>query len=395
MTSAAPGTAVVRPRGLAEAHEAMVASAAAGQVVVIEGGGTKREWGADVGGADVFVQTSGLDGLVAHNHGDMTAVVGAGMRLEALQQELARAGQWLALDPPSGPDGATLGGLMATGEAGPRRHRYGTMRDLVIGVTVVLADGSVARSGGQVIKNVAGYDLAKLLCGSLGTLGLVTEVSLRLHPLAPSSATVRVPATPRAATAVVLDLLASPVVPSALDWAEGALWVRLEGSAEGVDPQVDQVVSLARGRSFACDALRGEEESRAWGSLLGAERAEDGETVARAASLPGRLGEVAEALERSAERAGVGASLTSRAGLGLHGARLTGPLEAQAQAVALWRAEVSRLGGSVVVTRRPAGLAGLVEVWGPAPSAVAVMRRVKEQLDPAGRLAPGRFSPWW
>ena len=138
----------------------------------------------------------------------MTASAQAGMPLRALQDRLGEAGQWLALDPPTEPDGATVGGLLATGESGPRRLRYGALRDLVIGVTLVLPDGTVAHAGGHVIKNVAGYDLSKLMYGSLGTLGLIAEVVLRLHPLPETSATVVVPSSVQEATARSLALLA-------------------------------------------------------------------------------------------------------------------------------------------------------------------------------------------
>ena len=130
------------------------------------------------------LETSGLDQIVEHNVGDFTAVLQAGVRLADAQAAFAAEGQMLALDPPLGADdGATIGGMVATADSGPLRHRYGGVRDLVVGMTVVLSDGTIAKSGGKVIKNVAGYDLAKLFAGSYGTLGLIASVSVRLHPL--------------------------------------------------------------------------------------------------------------------------------------------------------------------------------------------------------------------
>ncbi|MGH9062676.1 MAG: FAD-binding oxidoreductase [Acidimicrobiales bacterium] len=402
----------LRPASLAEAREAMMAGAEGGAgeapvaggragaapavAVAVQGAGTKWDWGAPGPPPDVVVDTTGLDRLVSHNDGDLTAVVQAGMPLARLQERLAGAGQWLALDPASALRGATVGGILATGDAGPRRHRYGTMRELAIGVTVVLPDGAVARSGGQVIKNVAGYDLGKLLCGSLGTLGLVAEVSVRLHPLPATSATVRVESSPAAATGFVVDLLGAPVVPSAVELSGGATWVRVEGVEAGVRAQVEQVAELASAASLPASVVEGEEEEAAWAGLSIGSDGEAGETVARAATLPSRLGEVAEALGRAAGEAGVGAALTSHAGLGLHTARLSGGgVAGHAAAVRGWRSAVSALAGTVVVRRRPPGLEDLVDVWGPAPSALALMRRVKERLDPEGRLGQGRFSPWW
>jgi glycolate oxidase FAD binding subunit len=130
-------------------------------------------------GGDVVISTGRLDQVLEHEVGDLTATVEAGVRVEDLNMRLAEHGQMLALDPPGNP---TIGACLAANLSGPRRHRYGTARDLVIGVTVVLADGTIASSGGKVVKNVAGYDLGKLFCGSEGMFGLIARVALRLHP---------------------------------------------------------------------------------------------------------------------------------------------------------------------------------------------------------------------
>ena len=176
--------------------------------VLFRGAGTKMSWAGPPQDPDLVLETGGLDRLLDHNPADMTASAQAGMPLRALQDRLAEAGQWLALDPPTEPDGATLGGLLSTGESGPRRLRYGALRDLVIGVTLVLPDGAVAHAGGHVIKNVAGYDLSKMMYGSLGTIGLIAKVVLRLHPRPETSATVVMPSSVQEATARSLDLLA-------------------------------------------------------------------------------------------------------------------------------------------------------------------------------------------
>jgi glycolate oxidase FAD binding subunit len=161
----------------------------AGQAVRPVGGGTKLAWGGSAGDA-VDLETGGLDQILEHNVGDFTAVLQAGVRLVDAQAAFAAEGQMLALDPPLGAgDGATVGGMIATADSGPMRHRYGGVRDLVVGMTVVLSDGTIAKSGGKVIKNVAGYDLAKLFAGSYGTLGLIGQVSVRLHPLPGEHAT--------------------------------------------------------------------------------------------------------------------------------------------------------------------------------------------------------------
>src|SRR5918999_4204815 len=154
------------------------------------GGGTKLGWSPAGEGVADF-DTRRLDRIIEHNEGDFTAVLEAGVPLVEAQAAFGAAGQMLALDPPLGEgDAATIGGVIAANDSGPLRHRFGGARDLVLGVTVVLSDGTIAKSGGKVIKNVAGYDLAKLFTGTYGTLGLIASVAVRLHPAPPRTATV-------------------------------------------------------------------------------------------------------------------------------------------------------------------------------------------------------------
>jgi glycolate dehydrogenase FAD-binding subunit len=234
------------------AAEALREAASAGRRVSIE-----RE------GGDVVLSTSRLDRILEHEAGDLTCTVEAGIRLSVLNDALAPHGQMLALDPPGD---ATIGACLAADLSGPRRHRYGTMRDLVIGATVVLGDGAVASSGGKVVKNVAGYDLGKLFCGSEGRLGLIARVSLRLHPVPEASATV----VARPEPANVEAVLRSALVPSAVDvhWP-GRLALLFEGSGRSVAAQVE----TARGLVGAAEAggevwaEAGERQLRAQGRL--------------------------------------------------------------------------------------------------------------------------------
>ncbi len=377
------GAARIRPATLGEARDAVRDTPGA---LVFRGGGTKQGWGARAERVDAVVETAGLDTLVEHSAGDMVAIVGAGMRLSALRDALAPSGQWLAVDPPAQEAGATLGGVVATNDHGPRRLRYGAPRDLVIGVTVVLADGSVARAGGRVVKNVAGFDLMRLLCGSFGTLGLMTELIVRLHPLPESSLTLAVEGDEAALCGLVLALLASPVEPTALDVAGGVLAVRIEGRQAGVTGRAEAARALAKAQDLkAGDQLEGEDEAKAWRLLTAAHDGAPGETVARAATLPDRLPRVAAALREVAPEA----TLASHAGLGLHTARF--PPGEHAEAVRAWRCRVAALGGTVALRRHTRDLGSPADVWGPEPSAISVMRRVKARLDPDRRCAPGRF----
>lgn len=388
----------LRPRNLAEARDALRDSTG---TLLFRGAGTKLDWGARGEPIEAVVDTRRLDRLVEHSPGDMTAVVQAGLPLARLQAELAASGQRLALDPPGVAEGATVGGVFAANDAGPIRHRFGTLRDLAIGATLVLADGTVAQAGGRVVKNVAGFDLVRLLCGSLGTLALVTELVVRLHPLPETTSTVRLPAGPGASTRLALALLAAPIVPAAVDQADGSLFVRLEGRPAGVAAQIDALRRLAaasEGEALAAGAetLDGQAEQAAWEAITAGHAGKQGETVARAATLPNRLADVADALSRAAAGVEVEAVLSSHAGVGLHTARLRGgDAAAHAAVVRDWRRAVAAMGGSVVLRRRLNGVGDLVDPWydrdGPAPSSLAVMRRVKERIDPGRRCAPGRF----
>jgi glycolate oxidase FAD binding subunit len=191
--------------------------------------------------------TDGLNRILEYEPGDLTCVVEAGIRLSALQAALAEHGQRLSLDPPGDP---TLGACLAANLSGPLRHRFGAPRDLVLGVTLVLADGTIANAGGKVVKNVAGYDLGKLVCGSHGTLGLIARVSLRLHPLPATSRTLVVETA--AAASVAGQLLGSRLEPSALDVLHaGRVAVLFEGGASAVTWQVEAARALVSGAADA------------------------------------------------------------------------------------------------------------------------------------------------
>jgi FAD/FMN-containing dehydrogenase len=212
-------SSVSEPASLAEAAEVLKS-------------GARVSIGCD--GGDVVLSTRLLNRVLEHEPGDLTAIVESGMRLSELQTHLARHGQRLSLDPPGDP---TLGACLAADLSGPRRHRYGSMRDLVIGVTVVLADGTIASSGGRVVKNVAGYDLGKLFSGSRGRLGLIARIALRLHPLPAADATVIAETDdPRG---VWGGLQQSQLVPSGVDFLPpDRIAVLFEGSERAVAEQV-------------------------------------------------------------------------------------------------------------------------------------------------------------
>lgn len=402
--AAATAAATTAAAGRVE-HPATVAEAAAllggtSGSVLLRGAGTKRDWAGRPDDADLTLDTTALRGVLTHNPADMTASVRGGTTLQALQAHLAGDGQWLALDPPTAAIGATVGGLLAAGDSGPSRLRYGGLRDLVIGVTLVLADGTVARAGGHVIKNVAGYDLAKLVHGSLGSLALVAEVVVRLHPLPAASMTTAGQADAAQATAAALALAASPLEPAAVEWVStgdaGTLSVRIDGTEAAAASASQRVQALLAGLGIPASALGSQDADTAWQAHGRAVLGTAEETVVRVAGLPSGLAELARAVVAAGRPAGVAVAIVSSVALGMHTVRLSGGTpEGHAEVLAALRAHAVGCGASVLLRSRPPALDPLVDALGEPPSTLALLRRVKAQLDPADRLARGRFRPWF
>ena len=369
---------VVSPGTEAEVSAVLACASRDGLAVVVRGGGTKLDWGAPPSRCDVLLSTARLDAVVEHEPGDLVCVVQAGLRLDALQAALAPHGQRLALDPGHGV-AATLGGIAAAGAWGPLRARYGTARDLVIGARFVLADGTVGHSGGKVVKNVAGYDVAKLLIGSLGTLAVVTELSLRLHPLPHASCTLAVEGLDAAGVASVWRTVegAAVVVSRAVAlWPDGVLLLQVDGTEHGVEAQVSAL--HATGTLRRLDASDAE---TAWAQAQAAVWTE-GATVAAIGVPRTDLAALLDRLDRVAERT---LALPS---LGIAESRLR-PTISEDDVCAL-RAWTEQRGGHLVLRRPPASLAHLAWPQHDDP-ALDLMRAVKRSLDPTGTLAPGRF----
>jgi glycolate oxidase FAD binding subunit len=392
------------PASTAEAAALLQAASGLGLTVVPRGSGGRLDWGVPPASCDLIVDTRRMDQVLEHAAGDLVVSVQAGIRLDELAKVLATAGQRLALDSP-GADSAsgTVGGLIATGAAGPLRYRYGSPRDLLIGITVVRADGTVAKSGGKVVKNVAGYDLGKLFAGSFGTLGLIAEATFRLHPLPEAAAWVTLDCPDSAAAASAVRAIAdSPVVPSAieLDWpsAGAPLTVAalLEGDAESVAGRTDRLRQLVGGA--LADVGSADEAFRALRPLSdGRERAG---TLVRVAFWPGQLTAVLTAIRAAADAAALDPAIVGSAGAGV--LEVSVPAETAVQAVAdfvsVLRAGLEGLAdglppsrASAIVPYAPPAVRDAVDIWGPVPS-LALMRAVKDQFDPGHRMAPGRFA---
>jgi glycolate oxidase FAD binding subunit len=393
----------VRPRTLEEAREAMAQAAREGARVLFVGGGTELELGAPPSAVDLRFRTDGLDRVVEHAPLDQIVIVEAGVRLGVLQAQLATKGQMLALDPPW-PDRATIGGVVATNAFGPRRTRYGSVRDLIIGISIVRADGTAARGGGKVVKNVAGFDLPKLMVGSLGTLALITTVTFRLHPLPEGSTTLLFrdldAQAVRKLRLAIRQAQLEPGAVAALVREGGAdlgvrfdahfeLGVRFEGFLSGVKQQAGRLLELAQAEGWALEQLDEAAARDFWARHDWAREA--------SASFRAKLAARPSDVERMVN--GVLASLfpvleQPRAvyyptlGLGL----VAGDSQAGASvAKAISAAREALREGTVTIQAAPASVRQAVEMWGPPPPALSLMNSVKERLDPARRLAPGRF----
>jgi glycolate oxidase FAD binding subunit len=383
----APGV-VARPADVDQVAEVLRAASAHRLTVVPRGRGTKLSWGTPPSSADVLLDVSALDRVLDHAAGDLIVAAQAGARLSDVQQAVGSAGQRLALDETV--PGTSIGGLLATNTSGPRRVAIGSARDLLIGITVVRADGVVAKAGGRVVKNVAGYDLGKLLIGSFGTLAVIVDATFRLHPLPAARSWVTVATgSPAEAQRLVQSVLNAQAVPAAIEvgWPSdgtGSVSVLLEGRDEGVAGRAATVRAL-----LGSTSTESASEEPAGGATYPWDVGATGDDRATAFKLTFALSGLADVLTAAAES---GATLRGSAGAGVAYAALPPGTSVDTARRALdgLRRVCTGHGGSAAVVDAPAGVKAGLDVWGPVP-AIDLMRRVKDQFDPDHRLAPGRF----
>ncbi len=367
---------VARPTSVEEAAEVLRAAHGDGLSVVPVGGGTKTSWAAPPASCDLLLDTTGLDRIVEHVAGDLIVVAEAGVRLADLQSSLSEHGQLLGLDPPE--QGATLGGVVSANASGPRRLAYGTVRDLLIGITVVLADGTVAKAGGKVVKNVAGYDLGKLYTGAHGSLGVVVSTTWRLHPLPPARRVLVVELAESAqAGPLAVRLNRSTLTPSAVELVgtaggPGQLVVVFESIAESVAAQTDAARELLGGGDASDDVPKG----------FGARPGGPSDVVLRIAHVPTGLPTALAALP-------AGTRVSASAATGVTYAALAA--DQAESALPRLREALRPVDGTAVVLRAPDDVRDALDHWGPVGDSLDLMRRVKERFDPERRMSPGRF----
>ncbi|QFS43562.1 FAD-binding oxidoreductase [Nostoc sphaeroides] len=354
---------------------------------------SKLSWGGLAKGVDVVVSTERMNQLIEHAVGDLTVTVAAGMKFSDLQALLAKSRQFLALDP-AAPESATIGGIVATGDTGSLRQRYGSVRDQLLGITFVRADGEIAKAGGRVVKNVAGYDLMKLLTGSYGTLGFISQLTFRLYPLAEASGTVVLTGSAEAIsqaadilrgsalTPVQADLLSTKLV-SSLGLGEGlGLIARFQSISESVKEQSNRVLEVGQKLGLDGAIFADGDEANLWQRLQ-----ERIHTTATESVITCKIGVLPTAAVEILTQVELGLIHIS-SGLGLL------QLEDENKVLKVrddLRLRTQTNSGFLTILDAPVAVKEQIDVWGYTGNALPLMRRIKEQFDSKNILSPGRF----
>jgi glycolate oxidase FAD binding subunit len=361
------------------------------------GSGSKLDWGGLAKGAELLISTQRLNRLIDHAAGDMTVTLEAGMPLANLQTSLAAANQCVALDP-SFSDRATIGGIVASRDAGSLRHRYGGVRDMCLGISFVRHDGQAVKAGGRVVKNVAGYDLMKLLTGSFGSLGIISQVTLRLYPLPIASQTVVLAGASEAIATLLSSLLVSTLTPTAVDLVSPnllaglsgdlGLVVRFQGLAESVNQQGDRLLKLAS--NLQHQTLEGAAENQYWQALHQQMEVSTG-SLCQIGCLSSQAVAILMTIADSCQAQGVAWSAVVQAGGAIGKLHLQAEADQLAVVVQAARSHCQQASGFLTLLQAPQSLKTSLDVWGYTGNALAAMRKIKQQFDPDHLFSPHRF----
>jgi glycolate oxidase FAD binding subunit len=408
---------IVEPESAKQLAQVLAIANSSGLAIIPRGGGTKIDWGNPPRRADLVLSTVRLNRVLEHASADMTATVQAGCTLESFQNALAEKGQRLAVDPLF-PDRATIGGILACNDSGALRATFGSIRDHLIGITVALPDGTLAKSGGKVVKNVAGYDLPKLFIGSFGTLGVIVEATFRLHPLPRASQTLQFSASPEHLTNILSALLDCSLITTAVqidasDDTEAIISVLVEGLPDATEQKTRPVISAAQssGAKLPLPVLgerageRAEHQKRnepsptpspgvpgEGGSFGGAQALFDQPgVICKICLLPTRIPALVDYLRAASSARGLRWKLVMQSvGVGLLSLRIDA-----AHLLPEWiqylRQHLSEFSGALTILRCPADAKSLVDPWPAIGDSLPLMRRIKQQFDPNNTLSPGRF----
>ncbi len=394
---------IIEPANAGEVARALKIATDAGLHVIPRGGGTKMDWGnclrRDGQSGELILSTRRLNCVIEHAWGDMTATVEAGCTFQQFQQTLAAHGQRLALDP-LWAEHATIGGILASNDSGPLRVRFGSLRDLIIGVTLALPDGTLAKSGGKVVKNVAGYDLPKLATGSLGTLGIITQAIFRLHPIPRETRTLSFAGSEAFTSGgeslqdFALAIQDCNMVPtgvqiraasSSIETDLHEIDLRFEGTTAGCEAQIEQTLRMVSG------ARRIEPPADVWNAQSTLWSGAEPSVVCKFSLLPADFGSFLNSLKKISEPLSLRWRLVAQA-VGVGHLRLEGKDTSTIfPALEDLRKQLEARGGSLVILRCPLEIKSQMDVWGSTGDALPLMKSIKEQFDPTGTLNPGRF----
>jgi glycolate oxidase FAD binding subunit len=401
---------VVIPETVEQVSQAVALANQQGLTLFTRGGGSRLNLGGIPEQFDILLETTKLSRLLEHEAPDLTCHVEAGITLAALQAKLATKGQWLALDPPDAQQ-ATIGGILASNASGPKRLRYGTARDMVIGLRVVQASGEVARSGGNVVKNVAGYDLNKLYIGSLGTLGIIVEANFKLQPIPADERTLILTfSNAEDALHTVLDLLGSLLTPTAIELIDSraasdmtdffgltlptngyTLAINFEGNTSTIDRQVSEAQLVARKNdALLGDDLVGKAQDQFWNIVRDHTQ---GTVTCKVAVLVSKMASYLKTIEQVCQNHELEAAVVAHAGNGILYIELR-PGDAThrlVEAIKELRLHAQEVRGSMVVERCPPDLKRRISVWGEPDQNFFLMQRIKQQFDSKGTFVKGRF----
>jgi len=397
--------AVADPQTEGELCEVMACACAHRWRVLPFGSGSKLSWGGLAQGFDLAVSTQHLNQIIDHAVGDMTLTAAAGLKLADLKPQLAQQQQCLAIDP-AYPDRATLGGIVSTADTGSLRQRYNSVRDMLIGISFVRYDGKLAKAGGRVVKNVAGYDLMKLMTGAYGSLGIISQVTFRLYPIPDASKTVIVAGAVNHIEKFAADLRQSSLTPIALDILSPSLATKLgldkaftlaacfQSNLPGVEEQVTRFSKLAP-QPLSPQVLEGDAEAPLWDKrwLNGAGAAadeswrDDAIVLAKVGVLPGKA---VELLAKVHDQLSAAACGQIHAGSGIGTLMLPTTVATTANLQAL-RALCESFGGYLIILQAPKSLKTTWDVWGYSGNALPIMRQIKATFDPHRLLSAGRF----
>jgi glycolate oxidase FAD binding subunit len=403
-------TETIQPASASDVAAALKRASDARQSIVIRGAGTKDAWGRPAGRIDAVLDMRRMNRILAHEHGDMTATIEAGAALADVNRALAIHGQMLPLDPPFA-DRATIGGLLATNDSGPLRHRYGTPRDLVIGIQLATTDGVLSKAGGQVVKNVAGYDLSKLVTGSFGSLAAIVSATFKLAPLPAASKTMKIAVRDTAALAeIVRTMMSSQLEPVAFEVVvrpeslvvghdsatkderpktnDYVVLIRFASLPAVVDAQIAQAAAALKTSTTSLDVLDGDAERALWNAHATEIWSKPG-AIVRASWLPAQIAEGLAALDRiTAGLKACATSVAGRAAIGAGHIRIDGDTAAQATAIEQLRG--SNVFGNIVIVRGSGELKARVDVWGSHGDRQPLFDSLKRAFDPNGVLNAGR-----